>query len=119
MVYSKARRTIVDYLGTHQHVAVDIHCSVDEQGAMCIRTGEQRLYEGPIAFRFPLLFSGVTEVRESWDDESQRFHIDVRVVNRVFGPLFGYRGSFTVAERPCRLEDIPLDVRPVREEVRD
>ena len=46
MIHSKARDTIVDYLGTHQHLAVDIHCSVDDDGAMCIRSGEQRLLRG-------------------------------------------------------------------------
>jgi hypothetical protein len=119
MVHSKQRDVLIDYLGTHQHLAVDIHCSVDDDGAMCIRTGEQRLYEGPIAFRFPLLFSGVAEVREWWDDDTQRFGIDVRVTNKLLGPLFGYRGTFTVAERPCTYDDIPLDARPLREEPRE
>ena len=119
MIFSRSRKTIVDYLGTHQHLAVDIHCAVDDQGAMCIHTGEQRFYEGPIAFRFPLLLSGVAEVREWWDEAIQRFRIDVKVHNRLFGPLFGYRGTFTVAERPCQLSDTPLDVRPLREEPRE
>ncbi len=58
-------------------------------------------------------------VRESWDDDAQVFRIDVNVANRVFGPLFGYTGSFTVSERPCAADDIPLDVLPVREERRE
>ncbi len=86
---------------------------------MCIRSGEQRFYEGPIAFRFPLALSGVANVREWWDDEHERFRIEVHVSNRIFGPLFGYRGTFTVAERPCTPEEIPLDVRPLREERRE
>jgi hypothetical protein len=119
MIFSRSRGVIVDYLGTHQHLAVDIHCSVDDQGGLQLRSGEQRFYEGPVAFRFPMLFSGVADVREWWDDEAERFCIDVNVSNRVFGPLFGYRGSFTVVERPCTTEDIPLDVRPLREEIRE
>jgi hypothetical protein len=119
MIRSEARGMIIDYLGTHQHLAVDIHCWVDDDGAMCIRTGEQRFYEGPIAFRFPLLFSGVANVREWWDEGAQRFRIDVNVANRVFGPLFGYRGSFTVIQRECTAAEIPLDVRPIREERRE
>ena len=119
MIHSKQRDAIVDYLGTHQHLAVDIHCSVDDDGAMCIRSGEQRLYEGRVAFRFPLALSGVAEVREWWDEQAQRFGIEVRVTNRLLGPLFGYRGSFTVAERPCTSDQIPADVRPVREERRE
>jgi hypothetical protein len=119
MIHSKERDTIVDYLGTHQHLAVDIHCSVDDDGALCIRSGEQRFYEGRLAFRIPLLFSGVADVREWWDEETQRFRIEVSVANKLLGPLFGYRGSFTVAERSCAAEDIPIDVRPLREESRE
>jgi Domain of unknown function (DUF4166) len=32
MVYSERRGRIVDYLGTHQHLAVDIDLSVDQKG---------------------------------------------------------------------------------------
>lgn len=119
MVHSKRRDAIVDYLGTHQHLAVDIHCSVDDDGAMCIRSGQQRFYEGRLAFQFPLLLSGVANVREWWDEQAQRFGIEVHVANRVLGPLFGYRGSFTVAEHPCAAADVPLDVRPLRTEHRE
>ena len=119
MIRSKERDTIVDYLGTHQHLAVDIHCSVDDEGAMCIRSGEQRFYEGRLGFRFPLLFSGVADVREWWDEASQRFRIEVHVANKLLGPLFGYRGSFTVADHPCTADEVPIDVRPIREEVRE
>jgi hypothetical protein len=119
MVRSADRDVIIDYLGTHQHLAVDIHCSVDDVGGLCIRTGEQRFYEGPVAFRFPMLLTGVATVREWWDEDTERFRIDVRVENKWFGPLFGYRGSFDVVQRPCRPEEIPLDVRPLREEIRE
>ena len=119
MIRSEQRNTIVDYLGTHQHLAVDIECHVDDDGAMCLRSGEQRFYERKVSFRFPLMFSGAAEVREWWDDEAQRFRIEVHVANQLLGPLFGYRGSFTVVEQHCTADDIPVDVRPVREEPRE
>ena len=59
MVYSDARSRIVDYLGSHEHLAVDIDLSVDEAGGLRLRSGAQRFYEGLIGFRFPMLFSGV------------------------------------------------------------
>jgi hypothetical protein len=49
----------------------------------------------------------------------ERFRIEVRVDNRLLGPLFGYRGSFTVTEHACTDADIPIDVRPLREEIRE
>lgn len=119
MIYSKNRSLVVDYLGTHQHLAVDLHCWVDEAGAMCIRSGDQRFYEGAIAFRFPMALSGIANVKEWWDEDAGCFRIEVDVANKLLGPLFGYRGSFTVVEHPCTDADIPLDVRPLREEHRE
>ena len=48
MIHSRQRGRIVDYLGTHQHLAVDIDLSVDERGGLRLRSGDQRFYEGPI-----------------------------------------------------------------------
>ncbi|HSK96556.1 MAG TPA: DUF4166 domain-containing protein [Euzebyales bacterium] len=119
MIHSAERGGIVDYLGTHQHLAVDLHCAVDDEGAMCIRSGEQRFYEGTLALRVPLVLSGVADVREWWDADAQRFGIEVHVRNTLLGPLFGYRGLFTVTEHPCTDDGIPIDVRPLREEHRE
>lgn len=119
MIHSKQRGCIVDYLGTHQHLAVDLACAVDTSGAMCLRSGEQRFYERRVGFRFPLTLSGVATVREWWDPDAERFRIDVRVANRFLGPLFGYSGSFTVEERACAPGAVPADVLPVRQERRE
>ena len=119
MIYSEERGCIVDYLGTHQHLAVDLHASVDEEGGIRFRSGEQRFYERRIAFRFPLLFSGIAEVREWYDDAEERFRISVDVGNERFGRLFGYRGWFEAEERPCAPDEVPARVKPVREEWRE
>jgi len=119
MIYSPRRGCIVDYLGSHQHLAVDLHLSVDARGGLRIRSGEQRFYEGPLAFRFPLLFSGVAEVCEWYDDERERYGIDVAVRNHVFGPLFGYRGWFQAEEIEVPPGEAPRRLRPLREERRE
>ncbi|WP_163506464.1 DUF4166 domain-containing protein [Fodinicola acaciae] len=114
MVYSEERGTVVDYLGTHQHLAVDLAMSVDD-GDLVIRTGAQRWTEGPVTFGVPLLVSGVATVRESYDDALGKFRISVRVDNHRFGPLFGYHGAFVAsyAERAA-----PARIRPRRETLR-
>jgi len=119
MIYSEQRGRIVDYLGTHQHLAVDIDLSVDERGGMHVRSAAQRFYEGPVAFDFPMIFSGYADVHEWFDDESDEFRISVRVTNPVWGPLFGYEGRFRVEWVPCRSGDVPADMRPRREERRE
>ena len=119
MIWSERRGRIVDYLGTHQHLAVDIDLEVDSGGGLRLRSGEQRFYERRVAFRFPMALSGVADVHEWWDDAEGRFRIQVEVRNRRFGPLFGYRGWFQIEERHCSPEEVPADVRPVREERRE
>jgi hypothetical protein len=119
MIYAERRGRIVDYLGTHQHLAVDLELSVDERGGMRILSGEQRFYEGPVAFTFPLVLSGVADVCEWYDDAVGRFRIEVSVHNRRWGPLFGYRGSFDVEWRPVPAGSTPKGILPVREERRE
>jgi len=119
MIYSDARGRIVDYLGSHEHLAVDIDLSVDEEGGLCLRSSAQRFYEGPIGFEFPMFFSGVASVREWFDDKARRFRIVVDVHNRTWGPLFGYRGSFDVEWRRVGSGQLPAHIMPLRQERRE
>ncbi|KAB1647920.1 DUF4166 domain-containing protein [Pseudoclavibacter endophyticus] len=117
MVWSDARQRVVDYLGTHQHLAVDLALSVTRDGGLRLVSGEQRFYEGPIAFRFPMLLSGRAVLTEHYDDARERYVIDLEVRNRRFGRLFGYRGEFT-----CTFvdgTDAPVTAKPYREERRE
>lgn len=119
MIYSEQRQRIVDYLGSHQHLAVDIELSVDDDGAMHLRSAAQRFYEGVIGFGFPMFFSGVADVREWYDDDRQQFGIRVNVTNPVWGPLFGYHGYFDVEWLECTPDQVPAHIKPVREERRE
>jgi hypothetical protein len=119
MIYSEQRGCIVDYLGSHEHLAVDLDLEVDDRGGLRLRSGEQRFYEGPIAFRFPQLFSGVADVCEWYDDAKHCFRIHVEVRNRVWGRLFGYNGTFRVEWRALENGHIPAHVLPRRQEQRE
>lgn len=121
MIFSEQRGRIVDYLGSHQHLAVDIDLAVDPvSGGLRLRSGAQRFYERRVAFAFPMLASGYADVHEWWDEDAERYRIDVRVSNPRFGRLFGYRGSFDVEERPvASVADVPPDVLPRRTEKRE
>jgi hypothetical protein len=119
MIYSEQRGCIVDYLGTHQHLAVDLELSVASNGGLRLRSGAQRFYEGPAAFTFPLLFSGVAEVCEWYDDEAECFRIEVNASNRTWGKLFGYSGRFQVEWKPTTENEVPSGILPVRVEPRE
>jgi hypothetical protein len=109
-------RRVVDYLGSHQHLAVDLDLEVDDRGGLILTSHEQRFYEGPIAFRFPMLFSGRATLHEYWSDEDDSFHVDLEVRNDVFGFLFGYSGTFTAEWTPAT--DAPARLKPRRTEAR-
>lgn len=117
MVLDPSRGIVVDYLGTHQHLAVDLALDVESDGSLRLRSGEQRFREGWIDFRFPMIFSGYAELRERFDDDTGVFRVRLEVRNRVFGFLFGYEGSFT-CEFPDASDAPPLHVLPVRHERR-
>lgn len=119
MIYSDSRGRIVDYLGSHQHLAVELDISVDERGGLQIRSGAQRFYEGWIAFSFPLVFSGIAGVCEWYDDDAQKYRIRVEVTNSRWGRLFGYHGSFDVVYKEVAKGSIPDRLKPVREERRE
>ena len=112
MIYSEERDRVVDYLGTHQHLAVDIDLSVSDRGGMRLRTGAQRLYAGPLGVDFPLALSGVADVHEWYDDDAETYRIEVAVSNPYLGPLFGYRGTFDVEYRSVDRDDVPAHVTP-------
>jgi len=118
MVFSPERGCVVDYLGTHQHLATDLHFTADDSGALVIRSGEHRFREGPVDVRVPDLIGGDAVVRESYDEAAGCFRIQVRVGNRRFGPLFGYEGSFRAEFADAAERGVRAGLRPVREEAR-
>jgi len=107
---------IVDYLGTHQHLAVDLDLAAEPDGSLHLTSHAQRFYAGPVGFRFPMLFSGRADLRESFDDAAGVFRIRLEVRNRVFGFLFGYDGEFT-CDFPSAT-DAPARLKPRRTEYR-
>lgn len=119
MIYGEQRSCVIDYLGTHQHLAVDIELRVASNGGLSLRSGEQRFYEGYVAFPFPMLLSGVADVCEWYDDAEECFRIEVNVANRAWGPLFGYKGRFQADWQSVRPHEIPADVLPRRTEQRE
>ncbi|MEV7392352.1 DUF4166 domain-containing protein [Streptomyces sp. NPDC091215] len=118
MVLSPKGDRILDYLGTHQHLASELHFHAEPDGSLLIRSGEHRFREGPVDVRVPELVGATAEVRESYDDRTGRFRIQVRVANRHFGPLFGYQGSFEASYTDIRGRGVRAGLRPVREESR-
>jgi hypothetical protein len=118
MVYDEASGRLIDYLGTHQHVAADLAFTADDRGGLVIRSARQRFRMAWLDIPVPPLVTGEARVCEWYDDVLKRFHIEVRVSNRWLGPLFGYRGTFDCRYISVTTTPVPAVAKPVREEHR-
>ncbi|MEO5643020.1 MAG: DUF4166 domain-containing protein [Bacteroidia bacterium] len=119
MVYSNKQNRIIDYLGNKQHLVTDLDLKVTNEGGIIIRSGPQRFYEKKLGFDFPELFSGNAVVNESYDENTGRFNISVKVHNKTFGDIFGYNGFFKAEFKNIEPENIPAYAKPLREEIRE
>lgn len=119
MIYSEGLKGIVDYLGNKQHLAVDLSISVEANGGIRIRSGDQRVYERRLQFRFPRILTGTADVCEWYDDEEGQYKISVEIANPLIGPVFRYEGSFRVQFVKVCPSMIPIDAQPLREERRE
>ncbi|MFB9328486.1 DUF4166 domain-containing protein [Paenibacillus aurantiacus] len=119
MIYSEKRSRIVDYLGSKQHLAVDLELAVAPNGGVRIQSADQRFYERWIRFPFPRALTGIADVCEWYDDELSCFRISVQVASPIFGPVFRYNGTFQAAFVRMDPHEIPLEARPLREQSRE
>lgn len=119
ILYSERRAGIIDYLGSHQQLAVDLYASVDDHGAMVLRSGAQRLRIGRLGVPLPAGLTGHGEVREWYDERAERVRIQVTVSNPIVGPVFGYRGGYTARLVDTTAHPVPASVKPYREPPRD
>lgn len=119
MVYSRQRGAIIDYLGTHQHLATELDLEVLADGTLHLQTTALRFYEGPLAFTVPAILTGTADLYESYDDSRGVFTMQMQVRNPVFGFLFGYRGEFTCTYPSMADIQAPETLKPVREEIRE
>ncbi|MBL1077097.1 DUF4166 domain-containing protein [Nocardia sp. 2] len=118
MVLDPRGDRVLDYLGTHQHLASELHPVAEPDGSLLIRSGDLHFREGPVDFRMPDALHARAEVRESFDDATGRFRIRVTVTSPVLGPVFGYEGSFTARYFDADTHGVRAGLRPVREEAR-
>ena len=118
LIFSEKRSRPIVFAGTHQHLSVDLEFSA-ENGDLVLKTGAQRLFLPMLTLHFPQLLSGVAHVRETYNEQQERFEIDVDIRNSIFGTIFGYRGWFHLEMIECNRDAIPADAFPVIESARE
>lgn len=94
MSLDEKRGVIEDYLGEPAIFYSDLVLEVQEK-SLYIRSARQRLILGKVEIPLPRWFQGIAEVRESYNDQTKKFEIDVTVRNPIVGQIFHYEGEFT------------------------
>lgn len=102
---------LLDFLGTGGHVVSELHPRV-EDGALVVAGGRQWVRAGGRYVRLPGPLAADVEVRDRYDEASDRFHVVATVESALAGTIMTYRGSFTQDDR--EMETVPDDLRPTR-----
>ena len=116
--YSETKHHIVEYLGLDHRMVFEMDLSA-ENGAIKFTSGRQFAFVGGLKLPVPKLFRGDIELLEWFDDEKQKFYLDLKVNSILFGPLFGFTGWFNAEYIDFRGQTIPNKFKPTREEKRE
>ncbi|GAE29590.1 DUF4166 domain-containing protein [Halalkalibacter hemicellulosilyticus] len=114
MVYSENQRKVIDYLGSDQDLVTSLDIDVMSNGGIKLVSGPLFINREQKTMELPSLFSAKATAKEWFNDEQNRFHIEVDVQNRYFGTIFGYKGTFTVQYYDFN-GNLPSEVKPRKE----
>jgi hypothetical protein len=107
---------LIDYVGSRRRMATALACSVTAEGRMRMVSSQTRIFAG-LRLALPDAVGASAYMEQEWDEPSQRFRIQTRVVHRQLGTLLVYAGSFDYTLRPFD-GVLPGTAQPVRWEER-
>lgn len=119
MIYSERKQGIVDYFGTHHDFVSDLDFEVMKNGGLKIVSTNQRVIFNKWTLHLPPFLRGRAVIREWYDDRKETFFIHVKVINSLVGILFEYEGSFDAKYVNMKNKDIPVHIKPIREQIRE
>ena len=116
--YSESKKHIVEYLGLDHRMVFEMALSA-ENGAIRFKSGRQFLFILGLKIPVPKLVRGNIDLIEWYDDEKQKFYLDLKVNSVLFGPLFGFTGWFDADYIDFTGKTIPDKFKPTREEQKE
>ncbi|MDI9868660.1 DUF4166 domain-containing protein [Flectobacillus roseus] len=90
-----------------------------ENGAIRFTSGRQFAFLGKLKIPVPSLIRGDIELLEWYDNEKQKFYLDLKVTSKLLGPLFGFTGWFDAEYLVFKEPTIPQKFKPIRKENRE
>lgn len=94
-LYSEQNNQIIEYLGLDQKIFFRMGLSAEEDGAIKFVSEKQYTFIFGRKIQIPSFLRGNIELIEWFDDNEQKFYLDLKVKTKLLGPLFGFTGCFT------------------------
>lgn len=116
--YSETKRHIVEYLGLDHRMVFEMDLKA-ENGAIRFTSGRQFAFIGGLKLPVPGFLRGDIDLLEWYNDDKQRFYLDLKVKSKLFGPLFGFTGWFDAEYLDFRGKVVPDKFKPIRDEHRE
>lgn len=107
-VWDAANERLLDFLGRTGRIATELHPRV-ENGALVVEGGRQWLHVGDRYVPMPGPLAATVEVRDRYDEASERYYVTATVENPLAGHILSYRGSFT--QEVEAVDSVPEELR--------
>lgn len=85
---------LVDYLGRHRRIATDLRPFVGPENRLRAVSHTSRVFGAALRLGVPGPFDAKAYMSQWWDQDLEKFRIQVKVIHRLIGPLLVYSGSF-------------------------
>lgn len=118
-LFSERKNHIVEYLGLDHSMIFEMGLMAEKDGAIKFTSGKQFIFM--FGLKIPVLsfLRGDIELLEWYDDKEKKFYLDLKVVSKLFGPLFGFSGWFELEYIDFTGKQIPEKFKPTRFESKE
>lgn len=118
-LYSEKKNHIVEYLGLDHRMVFEMALSAEKDGAIKFNSKRQFAFLLGMKIPVPSFIRGDIELLEWFDDEQNRFYLDLKVKSKLVGPLFGFTGWFDGEYLDFTGQQLPEKFKPTRVERRE
>lgn len=87
--------------------------SAEENGAIKFVSGKQYTFIFGKKIQIPSFMRGNIELLERFNDEQQKFYLDLKVTTKLLDPLLGFRRWFTGEYLEFKNKKIPEKFKPI------
>lgn len=114
VVYSEKKGEIVEYLGLDHSMIFEMELKNLPNGEIQFLSKSQFSFISNYKVPIPSFLRGDINLIEWYDEATDRFYLDLKVVSKLLGPLFGFNGWFKVEYIDFTHKKLPKRFQPTQ-----